>query len=115
MKNILAGAALLALMAGSAHADPAAMVGLTFNFGGGMDGLGVTAKVLSSDKQDEFVGAAGVSVYPFSESSMFGLDVGGGYNFNESTGIISYDFLRGAPSISGGWVNTREKDSASPI
>ena len=110
MKKFLAGAALLALLAGPAHADPAAMVGLTFNFATGMDGLGVTAKVVSSDKQDQVVGAAGVSLFPFSDQ-LFGVDVGGGYNFNESSAILSYDLLRGAPSVSAGWVNTQEKSS----
>jgi hypothetical protein len=106
-------AAILSIFAGGAQADAGAMVGVAYNFGGpaSLKNLGFTAKVLTSDREDKWVAALGATLYPWSDK-LLGLDVSGGYNFEDSAVLIGYDFLKGQPQISGGWANT-DDDSSS--
>jgi len=106
MKQTLLAAAL-GVVTLSAQADPGYMVGISYALDGqaSVKNLGFTGKVLTSDKEDKWVGAAGVSVYPWADRKL-GLDLGGGYNFDRSAAIISYDFLQAKPQISGGWSDT---------
>ncbi len=98
-------AALLA--AGSAsHADPGVMIGLSYNFGGT---FGITAKVLSSDRRDRAVAAAGVSYFPLASGQKFGVDVGAGYNFTNSNATVGWDFLNRQVQGSVGYVDTRDR------
>ncbi len=108
-------AAILSIFATGAQADAGVMLGVAYNFGGqaSLNNLGITAKVLSSDEADKWVGALGVSFYPWSDKQL-GLDVSGGYNFESSAVLIGYDFLKGAPQISGGWSNTEDDDNNNP-
>ena len=100
-------AASLSVFALGAYADPGYMLGVSYSFGGqaSMKNLGFTAKVLTSDREDKWVGAAGVSLFPWADRKL-GLDVGGGYTFNDSTALVSYDFLQAAPLVSYGWTDT---------
>ncbi len=100
-------AALLSIFATAAHADAGVMLGVSYDFSGttSLNNLGVTAKVLSSNREDKWVGALGASFFPWSDKKL-GLDLSGGYNFQDSTVLVGYDFLRGAPQISGGWSDT---------
>ncbi|WP_010139603.1 hypothetical protein [Oceanicola sp. S124] len=101
----LAGTTALAtiLLSGSATADPAVMLGLALNFGGGSQPqLGLTTKILSSNRPNETVAAAGVS-YFFDGS--WGLDLGVGYTFDEAAITLSYDFINQSPQFSAGWAN----------
>jgi len=103
MKSILSTTALVStLMAMPANADPTYMLGLALNFGGGETQLGVTAKVLSDDKPEEIVGAAGVS-YFFDGS--WGADVGVGYTFDDGAVTLGYDFLNRSPQVAVGWAD----------
>lgn len=106
MKKILLAAALGVCAAG-AQADAGYMIGVNYSLGGqaSMKNLGFTAKALTSDKPDKWVGAAGVSLYPWADRKL-GLDVGGGYTFDHSTAVVSYDFLQAAPQVSYGWSDT---------
>lgn len=106
MKKTLV-AAVLSIFASGAQADPGVMLGVAYSFGGpgSMNNLGITSKVLSSDKEDKWVGALGVTFYPWSDKRL-GLDLSGGYNFQDSAALIGYDFLKRAPQISGGWSHT---------
>ena len=106
MKQTLLVAAL-GVVTLSAQADPGYMMGVSYALDGqaSVKNLGFTGKVLTSDKEDKWVGAAGVSVYPWADRKL-GLDIGGGYNFDRSAAIISYDFLQAKPSLSGGWSDT---------
>ena len=115
MRKFLAAAIAASMLAASAaHADPALMAGVGITLGGPEGAqAGFTAKVLTSDKQGEPVGAAGISLYPWA-GQKFGLDLGAGYNFNEGAAVLSYDFLQRAPQASGGWVNTRESVATDP-
>lgn len=109
MRKLLATTAAISLLASNAAlADPAVMLGLSVNFGSGQLSPGVTAKVLSSDEQDQAVAAAGVSFFPW-ETNHFGLDLSAGYNFNEGAALIGYDLLNRKIQASGGWVNTAEE------
>lgn len=110
-------AAILSIFATGAQADAGAMLGVAYNFGGpaSLNNLGFTAKVLTSDKEDKWVGALGVTFFPWSGKQL-GLDLSGGYNFQHSAVLIGYDFLKREPQISGGWSNTDDdKKSSAPI
>lgn len=106
MKRTLLAAALGAVTLG-VQADPGYMLGVSYSLGGpaSAKNLGFTGKVLTSDKQDKWVGAAGVSVYPWADRKL-GLDLGGGYNFDRTAAIVSYDFLQAKPQLSAGWSDT---------
>lgn len=106
MKKTLV-AAILSVLAAGAQADAGVMLGVSYSFSGpaSVNSLGFTAKVLSSNEKDKWVGALGVSFYPWSDKKL-GLDISGGYNFEDSAVLVGYDFLKGAPQISGGWSNT---------
>jgi hypothetical protein len=111
MKKLFATTAILSLLAtNAALADPAIMMGLSVNFGGGGElAPGVTAKVLSSDEQDQAVAAAGVSYFPGAANPL-GFDISAGYNFNEGTALIGYDLLHTQFQASAGWVNTQDEE-----
>jgi hypothetical protein len=106
MKKLILAAAL-GLGATGAHADAGFMVGVSYNFDGraAPSGLGFTAKVLTSDKEDKWVGAAGVTLLPWAQRRV-GVDVSAGYTFDNSTVLVGYDFLQQAPQVSAGWSDT---------
>jgi hypothetical protein len=107
MNKLLTTTAILSFFSGSmAYADPAVVLGLALNFGGGKPvSTGVTMKVLSSDKPDTFVGAAGLS-YFLDNGGHFGADLGVGRTFDNAAATISYDFLNQRPQIAAGWART---------
>lgn len=104
-------ALFLGTLAAGPQADTGVMVGVDYSFTGqaSLKNLGFTAKLLSSNKEDKWVGALGATLYPWSDKSL-GLDLSGGYNFQDSSILIGYDFLKGTPLISGGWTNTDDDD-----
>lgn len=97
----------------SNDSNPVAMVGIAFNFGGKIskESLGLTVKILSSDRQDRVVAAAGVTYFPWAPNKI-GLDIGGGYNFEKVTALVGYDLLNKKPQASIGYTNTYKPDSA---
>jgi hypothetical protein len=107
-KSIILGA--LVAISAPARADIGAMVGVGYTFGDA--GPALTVKALSNDKKDEAVGALGLSYYPISQNKL-GVDVGIGYQFNNSAVILSWDLLQKSPQVSAGWANTKS-DSAPP-
>ncbi len=117
MKKFLLAAFLLANSFGFANAaiycetktDSTIMAGLAFNFGGGTgaENVGFTLKALNTNEADHFVVGAGGTYYPWS-ANQFGIDLSAGYNGSEATALVGYDFLKKAPVISGGLVNTVE-------
>jgi len=107
-KSIILGA--LVAFSVPARADVGAMVGVGYTFGDA--GPALTIKALSNDKKDEAVGALGLSYYPLSQNK-FGVDVGVGYQFNNSALILSWDLLQKSPQVSAGWANTRSDNAAS--
>ena len=119
MKTLICLTTVAALVASTASAfavqpssnsrdsNPVAMVGIAFNFGGKIskESFGLTVKVLSSDRQDRFVAAAGVTYFPWAPNKL-GLDVSGGYNFEKVTALVGYDLLNKKPQASLGYANT---------
>jgi hypothetical protein len=103
-------AASLSVFAMGAYADPGYMLGVSYSLDGqaSMKNLGFSAKILTSDREDKWVGAAGVSLFPWADRKL-GLDVGGGYTFEDSTALVSYDFLQAKPLVSYGWTDTIAK------
>lgn len=106
MKKTLLAAAL-GVFAVGAQADAGYMLGVSYSLNGqaSMKNLGFSARALTSDKQDKWVGAAGVSLFPWADRKL-GLDVGAGYTFDDSTALVSYDFLQASPQVSYGWSDT---------
>ena len=96
----------------SNDSNPVAMVGIAFNFGGKIskESLGLTVKILSSDRQDRVVAAAGVTYFPWAPNK-FGLDIGGGYNFDKVTALVGYDLLNKKPQASLGYTNTYKPEA----
>jgi hypothetical protein len=90
-----------------ASANPAVMGGVSYKFGASSDklaGAGLTAKVLSTDKEKKPVVGAGVSFYPWAKADKkFGLDVSAGYNFSKGAVMGGWDFLQNQPSVSLGY------------
>jgi hypothetical protein len=109
MKNTIL-LTLSILFASTAQADPAGMLGLSYSFNGE---FGVTAKILSSSDEDEFVAAVGATYYPFADKS-FGLDAGVGYTVEDAATVLSWDFLQEAAQISIGYADTDSDDSRRP-
>jgi hypothetical protein len=86
------------------------MVGLSYDFGHtlGFPGLGLTAKLTSSDRAHHFVAGGGVSFFPFA-ADKFGVDGSVGYNFDQGALMAGVDVLNLAPQISGGWADTHRR------
>ena len=110
LKSVLIASGLVAL-SGASHADVGVMVGVGYTFGGA--GPAVTVKLLSNNRKDRAVGAAGVSFYPYAEQK-FGADLGAGYKGDHAVGVVSWDFVHMNPEISGGWASTRHHSSTPP-
>src|SRR5258706_14761657 len=108
--SLLTTALLGALACSPAIADPTVMVGLSFDFGRDTleEGLGVTAKVLSSNRPDHFVVGGGVSFFPWSQDK-FGLDASAGYTFDQAAVMGGLDVLNMKPQLSAGWADTHDK------
>ena len=103
MKKLLIPAA--AVMACTfAQAGAGAMIGISYNFGGT---VGITFKVLSTDKVDRAAAVVGVTYFPTQSNSPWGLDAGLGYNFSKATPTVTYDFLNKAPQLSLGFNNAK--------
>ena len=103
-KVVCATSMLLLLSQVPAYAEPGVMLGLSLNFGGGESRLGATAKVLSDNRSNEFVGAAGVTY--FFDNSGIGLDAGIGRTFDGGAITFTYDFVNKSPQLSAGFINT---------
>lgn len=102
MRKLLTGS-ILALAAVSAHADPALMFGINYNFGGG--GPGLSMKVLSDDREDRTVASVGASWYPM--MNRVGLDLGVGRTFESGAATVGWDVINSAPQFSIGYVDTK--------
>lgn len=106
MKKKLLLASMLVAACGPLHADPGVMLGLSYTFGGT---FGVTAKLLSSDKRDQAVVAAGATWYPMAATQKWGVDLGVGYNFNDVGVTVGWDFLQRRAQGAIGFVDTRDR------
>lgn len=86
---------------------PTFMLGIAVEFGDSSQtpDVGVTAKVISSNKPNQFVAGAGVSYFPLS-GDPFGIDLSAGFNLHNVTIMGGYDLLRQKPQISAGYAPT---------
>jgi hypothetical protein len=128
MHRLMLSTALIALFAVSpAHSQsvpsssnsndfhPTVMLGLAFDFGkqSHQENIGLTAKLLSTNEEDHVVVGGGITYFPWADDKL-GVDVGVGYNFKDVAAVISYDFVRKMPQVSGGWVPTEDDDNNNP-
>lgn len=95
-------AALALVASASAFADPGVMIGVNYNFDGQ---LGITLKVLTTDKQDRPALGVGVSYLPMRKS--FGFDADVAYLFKDSAVTFGYDYLHSTYQASVGYVDTK--------
>ena len=98
---------LLAFAPMSASAGTGVMFGISFNFNGD---LGVSLKLLSSDRQDRFVGVGGVTWFP-TGANPIGVDVGLGYNFRNAAVTAGWDIVNAEFQVGAGYVDTKKKRS----
>lgn len=111
MKKKAMSATLLCAIT-AAHAGPAVMVGISHNFGGA---TGVTFKVLSTERKNKPVLAAGVSYFPGqTEGQRWGADMGIGYTFNHGAITLGYDWLNEQAQLGLGWAKTRSAPNPAP-
>lgn len=105
MKKYLVTTAIVGCLAtSSALADPTYMLGVGVTFGGSKGSqVGVTAQALSTNQKNSWTGAAGVTYFPGFNG--WGLNIGGGYNFNSETVTLTYDFLNQGAQLSAGWAS----------
>ncbi|AOF84017.1 hypothetical protein BSY239_4040 [Hydrogenophaga sp. RAC07] len=87
------------------------MFGISHNFGGD---TGVTFKILSSDRRNRPVLAAGVSFFP-GEGRRIGLDVGVGYNFRQTTVTFSRDLVMERFQMAWGLASRRCPPAPAPV
>ena len=111
MKKWLIGACLVSLYS-IAHAEAGVFLGLSAQLGGkfGAQDVGLTAKIVSSNREDRGVLGGGISFYPFGPgSTRIGIDVGAGVQGRSAGALLGYDLLLGRPTFSAGYVNTKDK------
>lgn len=111
MKRLLIAAGLLV---GStvASADPGMLAGISYNFGGS---VGFTIKALSGNHQDEAVASIGLSYFPWSDTHHFGIDLGGGYLFENEAVTFSWDALAEQWQLSAGYIHGDDNNARWPV
>ena len=95
-----------------AQAEGGVFLGLSMQLGGTISArdIGVTAKVVSSNREDRAVLGGGINVYPFgSGPTRIGIDVGAGYQGSRFGAMVGYDLLLGRPTLNAGYVNTTSR------
>lgn len=95
-------AAALSLGATQVHASPGVMFGISYSLG---NGLGLSVKALSSDRENRTVASAGASYYP--RNNRVGIDFGVGRTFDSGAATVSWDILNNSPMFGVGYVDTR--------
>ena len=109
-------ASLLIASSTTAVADPGVFFGVAYTFGQAKpsDGLGLSLKVLSTNKEDHAVVGAGVTYYPLQSNNRFGVDLGVGYLFQDVAVTVGWDFMH-SPQVGVGYVNTKDDRPAPPL
>jgi hypothetical protein len=107
----------LACASWAAQAETGFFLGVSMQLGGGLSArdIGLTAKVVSSRREDHAIAAAGLSVYPFGKGdTRVGTDLSIGYQGTHAGALIGYDLLQRMPVVGVGYVNTK-KPAAAPL
>jgi hypothetical protein len=103
-KYLLTTAIVGCLASSPVLADPSLMLGMSFSFEKSSPSKwGITGQVLSDNRPNTWVAAAGATYYP--KSNTWGFNVGGGYAFKRNAIILTYDFLNEDLHLSAGWAN----------
>jgi|ERR1035441_6915379 hypothetical protein len=110
MKRFTVAAGLLASCTW-AQAGPGLMLGICYDFGGS---AGVTLKILSTNKQDKAVLAAGVSYFPSDATNQLGVDLDAGYNYRHSAATVGWDFLHSDVQAAVGFSATKKPPAPAP-
>ncbi len=105
---VIVGLFLLSSATG-AIASPGILFGLSYNFGGS---VGLSLKVLSTNKENHGALAVGTSYYPLTKK--FGLDTGVAYLTKDAAVSLGWDFLGNKPQVGVGYVNTKKTHDAGP-
>ncbi|MFN7120947.1 MAG: hypothetical protein ACK4NM_02825 [Hydrogenophaga sp.] len=87
------------------------MFGISHNFGGD---TGMTFKILSNERRNRPVLAAGVSFFP-GEGRRIGLDLGVGYNFSHTTVTFSRDLIMDRFQMAWGPASRRCPPAPAPV
>lgn len=106
-------ATLLIGSSASAVADPGIFFGVTYAFGQSSPGVGLSLKLMSTNKEDHAAVGAGVTYYPLLSGNKFGVTVDAGYVFQNTAVTVGWDFMH-SPQIGIGYVNTKD-DKPAPI
>lgn len=114
LKHTLIISFLLFGLAAQAQAGAGAFFGISYNLGTSTADWGVTAKILSDDDANTAIVGAGVSYFPLAKENKFGVDLNGGYLFENGAVTLGWDFLQWKPQLSLGYVDT-ESDKATPL
>ncbi len=93
----------------TAIANPGILFGLSYNFGGS---VGLSLKVLSTNKEHHGALAVGTSYYPLTKK--FGLDAGAAYLTKDAAVSLDWDFLNNTPQVGVGYINTQKAYDAPP-
>jgi hypothetical protein len=91
-----------------AKADPGYSVGLQYTFGGE---VGISGRVLSTDRSDSIIAGIGIDYYPFAQKQNWDLDFSVGYQFQNVAVTGGWSAIRREPMIGISYVNTRSNTS----
>jgi len=97
-------ASLLSISA-SAVADTGVSFGFVYDFGAKPQ-LGFSAKLISKDVEEQFVGALGVSYFPTATYKL-GADIGVGFTLKNSVITAGYDVFKKKPQVGLGYMKTQ--------
>ena len=105
MKKLLTTTAMVGcLSTAPAFADTTAMIGLSWTFGGSQAGqIGISGRILGSNKRDDWVGALGGTYFPGTKT--FGVDIGIGYNWENKSFTLTRDLLNDNWQVGLGWAD----------
>jgi hypothetical protein len=106
-------ASFLVASSASAMADPGFFFGVTYAFGQSSPGVGLSLKVLSTNKEDHAAVGAGVTYYPLLSGNPFGVTADVGYVFQDAAVTVGWDFMH-SPQVGVGYVNTKS-DKPAPV
>ena len=105
-------AAGLAGVCSLAQAEGGVFLGLSLPLGGAITArdIGLTAKFVSTNREDRAVLGGGINVYPFGTGpTRVGVDIGAGYQGSGVGALVGYDLLMGRPTLNAGHVNTTRR------
>lgn len=108
LASILIGSSAIAV------ADPGLFLGVTYAFGQSSPGVGLSLKVMSTNREDKVAVGAGVNYYPWLSGNKFGVSADVGYVFQNAAVTAGWDFMH-SPVVSVGYMNTKGDKPAAVL